>query len=102
MPDFNLRNDDVLSYLESVMKFWLDLDLDGFRIDAISHGIEVLPDATTGKYPDEDEIPGVEDKADFGFLNHTLTQDQPKLFDIIYAWRKFLDDYQDTKKSDTK
>lgn len=103
MPDLNLRNKKVLEYLEEVMKFWLDAGVDGFRIDAISHGIEALPDAD-GTYADEERNPEVSDEnpEDFDFLNHTLTQDQTELFDIVYDWRKFLNDYQTNKKGEAR
>lgn len=97
MPDLNLRNVKVLEYFDDVLKFWLDIDIDGFRIDAISHGIEVLP--KDGKYEDEAVNESVVDPKDFGHLIHNLTQDQPELFsDVIKRWRKLLDDYQKDKK----
>lgn len=34
MPDMNLANEDLRGELEEVMKYWLDLGVDGFRIDA--------------------------------------------------------------------
>lgn len=38
MPDLNLENPDVVSYLYSVAEFWLtDVGVDGFRLDATSH-----------------------------------------------------------------
>lgn len=100
MPDFNMRNPKVLEYLQGVMEFWLDLDLDGFRVDAISHGIEANKDAD-GLYPNEPEVPEF-NKTDFGFLDHIHTQDQPELFEIIYDWRKFLNEYREKKKGDAR
>lgn len=98
MPDFNLRNEEVLEYFDGVIKFWLDLGMDGFRIDAISHGIEALP-GYDGKYEDEDRNETITELDDFGYLIHTLTQDQPELFEsVIKRWRKFLDDYQAVNK----
>lgn len=102
MPDLNMRNKEVQSYLKEVMKFWLDeFELDGFRIDAITHGIEALP--VNGIYQNEAINPNVTDPKDYGYLVHTLTQDQPELFDeIIYDWRQFLDDYQKEKNTSAK
>ena len=34
MPDMNLANEDLRGELEDVMKYWLDLGVDGFRLDA--------------------------------------------------------------------
>ncbi len=36
----NLRNPAVKEELKSVLRFWLDLGVDGFRIDAVPHFFE--------------------------------------------------------------
>jgi alpha-glucosidase len=101
MPDLNLRNQKVLDYLKGVMDFWLKLNIDGFRVDAISHGVEVEKDQD-GKYPNEPVVAGVVNPEDFGYLDHKFTQDQPELFEIIYDWRKFMNDYQKENKGDVR
>lgn len=40
MPDLNFRNPEVVDEINKVAKFWLELGVDGFRIDAIQHIIE--------------------------------------------------------------
>ncbi|CAN5825454.1 alpha-amylase family glycosyl hydrolase [soil metagenome] len=40
MPDLNHRNPDVTRATLDVAAYWLDLGVDGFRIDAIQHVIE--------------------------------------------------------------
>ncbi len=40
MPDFNLRNPDVVAYHRSSLRFWLNRGLDGYRLDAVPHLIE--------------------------------------------------------------
>lgn len=93
MPDFNLRTPEVKTFLQDVMKFWLDAGVDGFRIDAISHGYEAMPNGE-GKFENEDVNPLFSNKSDFRYLKHTLTQDQPELFDLIYEWRTFLNTFK--------
>ena len=39
-PDLNWRNREVRDAMLSVLKFWLDRGVDGFRVDAIHHLIE--------------------------------------------------------------
>ena len=39
-PDLNLRNEDVKKELKDIMKFWLDLGVDGFRVDSVAHFFE--------------------------------------------------------------
>jgi glycosidase len=40
MPDLNLRNPAVRREIEEVARYWLDIGVDGFRIDAIQHIVE--------------------------------------------------------------
>ncbi len=40
MPDLNYRNPAVMREMEDVARFWLELGVDGFRVDAIQHIIE--------------------------------------------------------------
>lgn len=36
MPDLNLDSDAVRSEISNIMKFWLDMGVDGFRLDAVT------------------------------------------------------------------
>lgn len=77
-------------------------DVDGFRIDAISFGIEALPDSV-GIYPDEPiNTSNITNPQNFGYLIHDKTQDLPELFKLIYRWRKLLDDYKTKNGGDTR
>ncbi len=40
MPDLNFHNPAVVEEIDNVAKFWLDMGVDGFRVDAIQHIIE--------------------------------------------------------------
>lgn len=40
MPDFNMRNPEVVKYHEDSLRFWLNRGLDGYRLDAVPHFIE--------------------------------------------------------------
>ncbi len=37
MPDLNLRNPNVREEMKAIAKFWIDLGVDGFRLDASKH-----------------------------------------------------------------
>ena len=76
-PDLNWGNAEVGDEFESVLRFWLDRGVDGFRID-VAHGLvklDGLPDA----------VPGV-------LMPHPAF-DQPGVHDVYRRWRKVLDDY---------
>ncbi|KAG5669118.1 hypothetical protein PVAND_017014 [Polypedilum vanderplanki] len=96
MPDLNLRNEQVKEYWKKFLKMWLEFGLDGFRIDAISHGIEYFN--ADGTAPDEAIVEGIENENDFNYLNHTYTQDQPELFELVYDWREVLDTFNDSAR----
>ena len=37
MPDLNWRNKDLRQEMKNVIQFWIDLGVDGFRVDAANH-----------------------------------------------------------------
>jgi alpha-amylase len=45
MPDWNLRNPRVLAYLTDSMRFWMNMGVDGFRLDAVTMLLEDGPKA---------------------------------------------------------
>ena len=57
-PDLNLRNPLVVEELKNVLRFWLNLGVSGFRIDAVPHFFEderfldenIVPDKSPGSY----------------------------------------------------
>lgn len=40
MPDFNLNNQQVINYHASSLRYWLNLGVDGFRLDAVGLLVE--------------------------------------------------------------
>jgi glycosidase len=40
MPDLNLANPEVVAEIDDIAGFWLDMGVDGFRLDAAKHLIE--------------------------------------------------------------
>ncbi|XP_064107590.1 maltase A3-like isoform X2 [Macrobrachium nipponense] len=91
-PDLNFRCPDVQEEMLGVLKFWLDKGVDGFRVDALKHLFEV-EDIHQDEPVAEDS--GIDDKMDYGYLNHTLTVNQPETFGVLRQWRELLDHYPD-------
>ena len=80
-PDFNWQNPEVKDYFEKVLRFWLDLGVDGFRID-VAHGMvkaEGLPDVPSD--------PKLLEGKPMPFW------DQDGVHEIYKEWRKILDSY---------
>ncbi|MDS1002396.1 alpha-glucosidase [Clostridium sporogenes] len=54
-PDLNWKNENVRKELYSMINWWLDKGIDGFRVDAISHikkedGLKDMPNSTNLEY----------------------------------------------------
>ncbi len=82
-PDFNWENLEVRDHFVEVLRFWLDRDIDGFRVD-VAHGLvkaEGLPDA-----PFQEHL-GLLDSRAFPYW------DQDGVHEIYREWRKLLDSY---------
>lgn len=43
-PDLNLTHPDVIAEMKKMAKYWLDLGVAGFRLDAVRYAIETGPD----------------------------------------------------------
>ncbi|WAL68182.1 glycoside hydrolase family 13 protein [Amycolatopsis cynarae] len=82
-PDLNWDNVEVRAEFEEILRFWLDLGVDGIRID-VAHGMvkaHGLPD--TGRTR-QIELLG---QAELPYF------DQDGVHEIYRAWRKILDSY---------
>ena len=91
-PDLNYRNPNLVREMKNVLTFWMNKGVSGFRIDAVPTLFETMnPD---GSFPDEPRSfrPNC-DRYDECYLNHTFTQDQDETYDMVYQWRKLVDDF---------
>ncbi|MDQ0602349.1 hypothetical protein QF037_006694 [Streptomyces canus] len=87
-PDFNWEHPAVGDEFRSILRFWLDIGVDGFRID-VAHGMvkaEGLPDLG-----DHDQLK---------LLGNDVMPffDQDGVHDIYRQWRTILDEYSGNKK----
>ncbi|RXG71625.1 Maltase A1 [Armadillidium vulgare] len=70
-PDLNYRNPEVVEEMNNVFRFWLDKGVDGFRVDALKHLVEV-EDVYDADEPIAEDS-GITDPTQYYYLNHTLT-----------------------------
>jgi len=82
-PDLNLRNDAVVKELTDILQFWVDLGVDGFRVDSVGHFFE-----------DENLADEADNGSESGYkgLTHDKTFDLPEVLDLLKKFRKVLDD----------
>jgi alpha-glucosidase len=89
-PDLNWRNPEVQEAMHQVMRFWLNLGVDGFRVDVIWHLIKddqfrsnpPNPHYRQGDWPHRQ-------------LLATYTTDRPEVHDVIAGLRAVMDHYDD-------
>ena len=96
-PDLNWEHPEVRAEFESILRFWLDRGVDGFRID-VAHGMVKAPglpdwEGTTAMIDGahQGEL-GSEDGAT-GAGHAGPMWDQEGVHDIYRSWRKVLDEY---------
>jgi alpha-glucosidase len=86
-PDLNWDNPEVRAEFESILKFWLDRGVDGFRVD-VAHGL-----VKEQGLPDYDAELHILD----GELRDGSPQppmwDQDGVHEVYRQWRKILDGY---------
>ncbi|XP_023311175.1 maltase A1-like [Anoplophora glabripennis] len=95
-PDLNYSNPKVVEAMKDVMRYWLDFGVDGFRVDAVPYLSE------DPEFKDEPLIDGCIVTSRRNCLNHVYTKDLPPTYDIIYEFRKVVDDFTETNKVDTR
>ena len=79
--------------MKDVLKFWVDKGVSGFRVDAMARLFESPINGLWQNEPRSDD-PNCPDPNDHCYLEHVFTQDQDETFNMMYQWRKFLDDYK--------
>ncbi|XP_053662156.1 maltase 2-like [Anopheles marshallii] len=95
-PDLNFRNPAVAEEMREVLRFWLRKGVAGFRIDAVNHLFEVEG------FPDEPETGTDRDPLSYGFTHHIYTKDLLEGYDMVYQWRKLLDDWTQEHGGDSR
>ena len=87
-PDLNWRNPKLRAAMYDVLRFWLNRDVDGFRVDVIYHIVKDdqfrdnprNPDYKPGENPTHEYLA-------------TYIVDRPEVHDIISEMRDVLDQY---------
>jgi alpha-glucosidase len=81
-PDLDWMNDEVRAEFESILRFWLDRHVDGFRID-VAHGLAKDP-----------AMPDVAGRFERGPAHSGHPHwDQDEVHEVYRAWRRLADSY---------
>ncbi|MDH3958433.1 MAG: glycoside hydrolase family 13 protein [Actinomycetota bacterium] len=84
-PDLNWDHPDVRTHFLDILRFWLDRDIDGFRID-VAHGL-----VKAAGYPDSGEGRGL--RSTLGEILALPQWDQPGVHEIWREWRAVANTY---------
>lgn len=100
-PDLNFREPRVQQAMKEILEFWLKKGAAGFRIDAVQFCFEIRPELD-GNCLNEPRNPYDNDVDSPGYTQHVFTVDQRETTELIYSWRKVMDDYQKANGGDTR
>lgn len=87
-PDFNWDHPDVIAEFDSILRFWFDRGVDGFRIDVAD---SMAKDPALPDVPLHDDGLPTRDK----YVGNPF-YDQPGVHKIHQRWREIADEYADT------
>lgn len=88
-PDFNWSDPRVQEEFESILRFWFDRGVDGFRVD-VAHGM-VKSDGLPDLGEDEETMLGPVDRGDHPHW------DRDGVHEIYRAWRRVADSYPEPR-----
>ncbi len=86
-PDFNWEHPAVGDEFRSILRFWLDMGVDGFRID-VAHGLVKA-----------DGLPDIGDADQLKLLGNDVMPffDQDGVHEVYRQWRHVLDEYAENE-----
>lgn len=96
-PDLNYRNPHVRKEMINVLKFWLDLGIDGFRVDS---AIFMYEDPKLRDEP-RSYANGATPR-DYSYLDHIYTTNLIETYELFGDWKKFVDLHSLNNNEDEK
>lgn len=92
-PDFNYHNPAVQDWALSVLRFWLERGVDGFRIDTVNYYFHDNKLRDNGPSPDrKDNLPAVNP---YDMQDHVYSKTRPENIGWLERMRALLDEYPD-------
>ncbi|MEP1125811.1 MAG: glycoside hydrolase family 13 protein [Ilumatobacter sp.] len=85
-PDLNWEHPEVRAEFESILRFWLDRGVAGFRVD-VAHAL--------AKHPDYEDVGDRDQRDGPRWTEGHPFWDRDEIHPIIRSWRRVLDEYDD-------
>ncbi|MGS5084958.1 alpha-glucosidase family protein [Hydrogenophaga sp. A37] len=98
-PDLNFHNGEVQDALLATVKFWLDLGVDGYRLDTANfyfHDAQLRNNPGRGAPDPNNPDPAVNPFNPYGWQRHVHDKSQPENLVFLQRLRALLDQYPDT------
>jgi alpha-glucosidase len=93
-PDLDWRNPEVGDMFESVLRFWLDRGVDGFRVDVAMGLVKEASLRDQVLAPGQKPLSGVDfSEGNDGPPRDEPMWDQPEVHDVYRRWHRVLADY---------
>ncbi|MBP6655750.1 MAG: alpha-glucosidase [Propionivibrio sp.] len=96
-PDLNFHNPEVQDALLETVKFWLELGVDGYRLDTVNfyfHDAQLRDNPPRGKPSGDD--PAVTPVNPYAWQWHKFDKSQPENLKFLQRLRSLLDQYPNT------
>ncbi|MCY6381024.1 alpha-glucosidase family protein [Hoeflea prorocentri] len=93
-PDLNLHNAEVQDALLEAVRFWLDLGVDGFRLDTINfyfHDRELRNNPPL--HPEQRNASIAPDVNPYNFQDHLFDKNQPENLEFLKRLRRLLETF---------
>ena len=91
-PDLNWRNPEVKKAISKLISYWLDMGVDGFRLDVVNY---YFKDKKLRNNP-VDFFKGLRP---YDIQIHIYDRDRPKVHSVLKSFRKLLDSYDGDRMS---
>jgi alpha-glucosidase len=98
-PDLNFHNPAVQDALLATVKFWLDLGVDGYRLDTANfyfHDAELRSNPGKGAPDPAHPDPAVNPFNPYAWQRHLYDKSRPENLPFLQRMRALLDQYPDT------
>ena len=92
-PDLNFHNDDVRAEILKIVRFWLDRNVDGFRLDTANfyyHDKELRDNPPAAR---EARVTSVKKANPYAWQFHEFDKTRPENLGFLAAFRALLDEY---------
>jgi alpha-glucosidase len=91
-PDLNWANEAVREAFDTILAFWFERGVDGFRID-VAHSLVEDPDLRDNPLIGDEPPPGASPQEVFAAYEHRYDLDQPGVLEIFERWNRLAFKY---------